>query len=241
MSILNCIIIEDEKPASELLSGYIREVPGLSLAGVFEDVVSASAFLNAEKIDLIFLDINLPKINGVDFLKTIQGKYHVILTTAYANYAVQAFDFDAEDYLLKPVSFERFLQAVNKTIGRMKNPVQEKQNEAGPDYFFVKSENKYEKINTDDILFIEALQNYIIIQTESKKVITYSSLKSIESYLPEKAFIRIQKSFIVSVSKIDKIDGEEVVIGKTVIPISRSLKDEVLKFILNNRLYRYKG
>jgi len=241
MLILNCLIIEDEKPASDLLKGYVNDVPGLTLAGVCEDVLSATGLLNEQRIDIIFLDINLPKINGIDFLKTIQGKYSVILTTAYHNYAVQGFELDASDYLLKPVSFERFLKAVNKTRERLKNSQAPVVMGPEPDYFFVKADNKYEKINILEVLYVEGLQNYITIQTLSKKVITYSTLKSIEAYLPEKEFLRVQKSFIVSISKIDRIDGDNVIIGKAVIPISRALKDEVLKTILNNRLYKYKG
>lgn len=241
MSILNCLIIEDEKPASELLKGYVDDVPWLSLAGVCEDVIGATQILNETKIDIIFLDINLPKINGIHFLKNIQGKYGVILTTAYHDYAVQGFELDASDYLLKPVTFERFLKAVNKTRERLKTSKPLLISESEQDYFFVKADNKYEKINKPEILYVEGLQNYITIQTFTKKVVTYSTLKSIETYLSEKEFLRVQKSFIVSISKIDRIDGDDVIIGKTVIPISRALKDEVLKTILNNRLYKFRG
>lgn len=239
--ILNCLIIEDEKPASELLKGYLENLPGFQLVAECGDVMSATKILAEEKIDIIFLDINLPKVNGIDFLKTIQGKYGVIITTAYHNYAIQGFDLDVCDYLLKPVSFERFMKAVNKTRDLLKNSPVKNQEENTSDYFFVRSDNKYEKIVLNEILYIEGLQNYITIQMVNKKVITYSSLKNIESYLPQKEFLRVQKSFIVSISKIDKIDGEDIIIGKTTITMSRSLKDEVMNTVLHTRLYKPKG
>lgn len=238
---MNCLIIEDEKPASDLLRGYIENLPGFHLVAECGDVMSAAQILAENPVDIIFLDINLPKLNGMDFLKTIHGKYGVIITTAYDNYAVMGFDLDVCDYLLKPVSFERFIKAVNKTRDILRNNLAKPHEENSNDYFFVRSENKYEKIVVNDILFVEGLQNYITIQTVNKKVITYSSLKSIESYLSAKEFLRVQKSFIVAISKIYKIDGDDLLIGKTAIPISRSLKDEVMNTILNTRLYRPKG
>lgn len=241
MLILNCLIIEDEKPASDLIRDYIASIPGLKLIGVCEDVMSASQILNEQKVDLLFLDINLPKINGMDFLKTLNKKCEVIITSAYHNYAIQGYDLDVADYLLKPVSFDRFLKAVNKVMALKKGEHLSGINEEDNDYFFVKSDNKYEKIELADILYVEGLQNYINIHCTNKKVITYSSLKSIESYLPEKQFLRVQKSFIVAVSKIDRIAGDDIVIGKTVISISRNLKDEVLNSILKNRLFRHNG
>jgi DNA-binding LytR/AlgR family response regulator len=238
---LNCLIIEDEKPASDLIKDYVGTIPGLKLIAVCEDVMSATQILSEQQVDIIFLDINLPKINGIDFIKTIHKKYHVIITTAYDNYAIQGFELDVTDYLLKPISFERFLKAVNKVMSLIKGEAQVSQNEVGSDYFFVKSDNKYEKIAMQEILYVEALQNYIIIHCTDKKVITYSSLKGIESYLSAKEFLRVQKSFIVSVAKIDRIDGDDVVIGKTLIPISRSLKEDVMNSIVNNRLFKHKN
>lgn len=241
MLTLNCIIIEDEVPASEVLKDYVKNIPSLRLIAVFEDVMSALGALQSEKIDIIFLDINLPVINGMDFLKSLKGNYKIIITTAYHNYAIQGFDLGVCDYLLKPVSFERFLKAVNKASSEGAITQSGIMEEKPLDYFFVKADNKYEKINLNSILYIEALQNYITIHCDTKKVITYSSLKSIESYLPEKEFLRVQKSFIVAISKIDFIESDDLVIGKTVIPISRSIKENVLNSILNNRLFRHKG
>ena len=241
MLMLNCLIIEDEKPASDLIKDYIESIPGLKLVAVCEDVMSATQILSEQQIDIIFLDINLPKINGMDFIKTIHKKYHVVITTAYDNYAIQGFELDVIDYLLKPISLERFLKAVNKVMSSIKGEPHLSQTEIGNDYFFVKSDNKYEKIAIQEILYIEALQNYIVIHCADKKVITYSSLKSIESYLPAKEFLRVQKSFIVSVAKIDRIESDDIVIGKTFIPISRSLKEDVMNSILNNRLFKHKS
>lgn len=237
---MNCLIIEDEQPASALLKGYITSLPGLSLVGECSDVMSAASLLAENEVHIIFLDINLPRVNGIDFLKTIQGKYGIVITTAYRDYAVQGFDLDVSDYLMKPITFERFLKAVNKTRDLLKTG-QVSSEENSSDYFFVRADSKYEKIVVSDILYIEGLQNYITIQTTSKKVITYSSMKNIEGYLSQKEFLRVQKSFIVALSRIDRIDGEDIVIGKVTIPISRSLKDEVMNTILKTRLYRPRG
>ena len=240
MQDLNCIIVEDEALAAKVLEDYVKQTPGLVLKGICEDVLGAMQKLQTEKIDLIFLDINLPKINGLDFIKTLNANYHIILTTAYHQYAVEGFTLDVMDYLLKPITFDRFLKAVNKTrdyhmlLHKKENPAPE--NEL--DYFFVKSENKLEKIKFGDILFVESLANYVNIQTVQKKITTYSTLKNVEAYLPPKRFIKVQKSFIVSVEKIERIEGNEIVIGGNHIPISRANRDEVMELIVANKMLK---
>jgi len=232
---MNCIIIDTKKP-TEALKKQIATVPGLQLLAVCENILSAKQLLLDHKPDLIFIDIDLP--GGYEFIKTLQGKHHIVITTASTTHALEAFDIGATDYLVKPFTDERFLKAMGK-IKIESQPATVTPPENTANYFFVKSDNRFEKIEMKGILYIEGLQNYITIQTETKKVITYSSLKSIESYLSEKEFLRVQKSFIVSISKIDRIDSDDVVIGKTSIPISRAIKGEVLRTILNNRLYKY--
>lgn len=234
---MNCIIIDNKKSA-DVLKKYICNSPDLQLLAACENIRSAEQLLEEQTPDLIFMDIELPGKSAHDFIKASQGKYNIVITTSEKHYAFEAFELGVTDYLLKPFLFERFLKAVNKVKHHLQ-PIITLPLETNANYFFVKSDNRFEKIDMKGILYIEGLQNYITIQTETKKVITYSSLKSIESYLSENEFLRIQKSFIVSIAKIDRIDSDDVVIGKTSIPISRAIKGEVLRTILNNRLYKY--
>lgn len=222
------------------MEDYVRQTPGLVYKGTCEDVLGAMQQLNTEKIDLIFLDINLPKISGLDFIKTLNQNYHIILTTAYHQYAVEGFNLDVMDYLLKPITFERFLKAVNKTrdYHALLHKAEPNAAAAELDYFFVKSENKLEKVNFSDILYVESLANYVNIQTVQKKITTYSTLKNVEAYLPPKRFVKVQKSFIVSVEKIERIEGNEIIIAGKSIPISRTNRDEVMGLIVSNKILK---
>lgn len=238
---INCIIIDDEPLARTGLKEYIADIDFLNLAGEFDSPLSATELIGAGEVQLIFLDIQMPKITGLDFFKTLRNPPAVIFTTAYPQYALDGFEVNALDYLVKPISFDRFLKATmkakefyevrqeNKTIGGATD---------NSEYFFIKADNKLVKILFDDILFVEALQNYVTIHTTTKKFISYLTFKSVEDYLPASRFIKVHKSFIVAASRIDSIDGNEIRMGEHRIPISRSLKDEVTEKLLKGKFLK---
>ena len=232
---LNCLIVEDESLAARVIADYVAQMPELKLVAICEDVPTAKSKLETENIDLIFLDINLPKINGIEFIRMLDKKCRIILITAYHQYAVEGFELDVVDYLLKPVSFERFTKAVNKVLEQQK--LQELNKGATvANHMFVKAAGRMEKVVFDDILFVESLQNYVLIHTSSKKIITYSTLKNIESLLPTMRFLKVQKSFIVAIDKISSLLGANIYIGDTAIPVSRKLREDIRNRILTNNL-----
>lgn len=231
---LNCIVIEDEPLARKGIEGFISKVEFLNPTGSFPNPLPAIETLRTQKIDLIFLDIKMPEISGLDFLKTLDNPPAVIITTAYPNYAIQGFELNTTDYLLKPFSFERFLTAVNK----VKVKALSEQNPTTDDYVFIKCENRFEKIFFSKILFVQAMENYVVIQTETNKYISYLTLKMIESYLPEKQFFKIHKSYIISIPHIDSIDGNKVNIGKFKIQFNRNNREKILNVILKDKLLK---
>lgn len=235
---INCIIIDDEPLARKGMKEYINDIDFLSLSGEFDNPLKATSLLNNQNIQLVFLDIQMPKITGLEWVKTLQHLPQVIFTTAWPQYALDGFELNALDYLVKPISFERFYKAALKAREyfevRHKN-ITIPQIGKGEEYFFIKSDNKLIKILFDDVLYIEALQNYVCIYTTDKKQITYLTFKSVEEYLPGDKFIKTHKSFIVSAAKVDSIDGTELLIGTHRIPISRHLKDEVIEKLLSGK------
>ncbi len=234
---INCIIIDDEPLARKGLKEYIQEVDFLNLLGEFDNPLKATDTLSQHHVDLLFLDIQMPKITGVDFMKSLQQKPLVIFTTAYPEYALEGFELDAVDYLLKPFSFDRFLKAAMKARRLLDTTSVEtiSSNEKDEDYFFIKADNRLVKIRYDEILFAEALQNYVSIQTASKKYITYLTFKSLVESLSSHLFIQTHKSFVVSLPKIESVDGNELVIGTHRIPISRTQREEVLAKVLGDK------
>jgi DNA-binding LytR/AlgR family response regulator len=234
---LNCLIVDDEPVARKGLAEYVSEVDFLNLVGQCENALKANALMNETPVDLMFLDIQMPKLTGIDFLKTLKNPPMIIFTTAYAEYAIEGYTLDIIDYLLKPISFDRFLKSVQKAfeIHTLKHQPTQARN---ADYFFVKSDSKFEKVRYDDVTYIEALQNYVIIHTTTKKLITYLTMTGLESQLPKEQFLKVHKSFIVSVPQIKAIDGNELLIGDARIPISRNLKDEVVNQIIGNKLFK---
>jgi len=235
---LNCLIIDDEPLARKGLKEYVGDVDFLNLAGEYESPLKAVEKLNEETIHLLFLDIQMPKINGIDFFKTLQHAPPVIFTTAYPQYALDGFDVNALDYLVKPISFDRFLKAVMKAKEFYEVRQQNSSNETAGEYFFIKADNRLVKIAFADILYTEALQNYVTIHTVEKKYITYLTFKSIEEYLPVDKFIKTHKSYIVAAAKIDSIEGNDIRIGNTHIPISRNEKDAVMEKLLKGKFLK---
>ena len=237
---LNCIIIDDEPLARKGLREYIGDVDFLHLWGEFDNPLRATDDLMNGKVDLIFLDIQMPKMTGMEFFKTLANPPLVIFTTAYPQYAVDGFELNAADYLLKPFSFERFWKAVIKARALFESG---KVSAAQPliveeEHFFIKTDNKLVKVNYLDILFVEALQNYVAVHTVNKKFITYLTFKSVQESLPQHLFLKVHKSYIVSLSKIESIEGNEILIGPHHIPISRNMKDEVMEKILKGKYFK---
>jgi len=236
---INSIIIDDEPLARKGLKEYIADVDFLQLTGEFDNPLKAADIVSEGQVQLLFLDIQMPKITGLDFFKTLQHAPPVIFTTAYPQYALEGFNLNALDYLVKPISFDRFLQAALKA--KEYYELRTKNNsipEASGKYFFIKSDSKLVKIFFDDILFVEAVQNYVNIYTADKKYITYLTFKSVEEYLPVNDFIKTHKSYIVPIKKVESIESNEVKIGTHHIPISRNLKDDVMEKLLRNRFLK---
>ena len=240
---LNVLIVDDEPLALDVLETYIEQMPDLNLVRRCTNALEANEALKNEQIDLIFLDIQMPQLTGIDFVKTLTNPPMIIFTTAYPNYAIQGFDLNALDYLLKPISLERFMKAVNKAIEQAELLKRENQSGVGGEgmeFFFVKADKKLVKVNFDDILYIEGLKDYVIIRLHHGRVITLQTMKSLEEKLPYGRFKRIHRSYIVAMDKITAIEGNMVeVIEKEkpkLLPIGKNYRDELLVLIDKNRL-----
>jgi DNA-binding LytR/AlgR family response regulator len=236
---LKCIIIDDEPVARKILQEFIEDVDFLELTGQAENPLKAMTLLNDNDIDLIFLDVNMPKINGIDFLKNSKNNAQVIMTTAYADYAVEAYNLDVLDYLIKPIAFNRFLKACNKAreISTLKN-IPQSQPIKQEDHFFIKCNNQIEKVFYDDLLYAEAMLNYVMLYTNSKKMMVYVTVKNLEEQLPADIFIKVHKSFIVNKTKVKSIEGNMLNIGNEKITISQSLREKVIGEIVNGKMIK---
>jgi DNA-binding LytR/AlgR family response regulator len=229
--IIKCLIVDDEPVAREILENHLAKIDAVEVVAGCKNALEAFHFINAEKVDLIFLDINMPEISGLSFAKSINRNIKIIFTTAYREYAVDGFDLQAVDYLLKPISFERLLQAINKYLDENTPTAQVLTKDIVPeksDYIFVRSDRKMIKISIPDILFIESLADYIKIHLPENTVVTRETMSSIEAKLPQKEFIRVHRSYIVSIAGIQSFTNEYIEINRKQIPISRSCKKEVL-------------
>ena len=236
---LKCIIIDDEPIARKVLQEFIEEIDYLTLTGQAENPLKAMSLLNDENADIIFLDINMPKISGIEFLKSSKYNAQIIITTAYPVYAVEAYGLDVLDYLVKPISFDRFLKACNKareTSGQRKStPVQPTH---ADNHFFIKCENQIEKIFYDDLIYAEAMMNYVMLYTSSKKMMVYITIKGLEEQLPAELFIKVHKSFIVNKNRIRSIEGNIINIGNEKITISQNLREKVINEIVKDKMIK---
>ncbi|MCB2194749.1 MAG: response regulator transcription factor [Bacteroidetes bacterium] len=234
---IHCLIVDDEPTAREILENHLHKINSVMVVGSCKNAVEAFNKINAEHVDLIFLDINMPEISGLSFARSINTNIKIIFTTAYREYAVDGFDLQAVDYLLKPISFDRLLQAMNKYFNEttVVNSIPDKIIPEKNDHFFVRSDRKMIKINFDEITYIESLSDYIKIHLTDNTVITRETISNIEAKLPQKDFIRTHRSFIISLKSVDSFTNETIGIGKHEIPISRSYKDKVLHKLTNNQ------
>ncbi|WP_375587629.1 LytR/AlgR family response regulator transcription factor [Flagellimonas aurea] len=237
---LKCAVVDDEPLAREVLLEYIKVIDYLELVCEAENALELSKSLDDQTIDLIFLDIQMPHITGLDFLKVRNNLPMVIITTAFPNYALEGFHFNVVDYLLKPITFNRFFKAVDKarlqhSLRLSANGVEGQTNEEP--YFFVKCENKYEKIFTNKILFVQALQNYVVIQTEEGKHMSLMPLKTIEENLSPLRFVRVHKSYLVAISQIKTLENHELILTNSQnIPISRNFRKNVHEKVLQDKV-----
>ncbi|MDT8400525.1 MAG: LytTR family DNA-binding domain-containing protein [Bacteroidales bacterium] len=229
---ISCIIVDDEPVAREILLSHLSQIEAVSVVASCKSAIEAFNVINDKQVDLIFLDINMPSISGLSFAKSINRDIRIIFTTAYREYAIDGFDLQAVDYLLKPISFERLLQALNKYIGENGQQVRaepERAEKDKPDYFFVRSDRKMIKIPFDEIQYVESIGDYVKIYLEGKTVVTRESMSGVEAKLPQSAFLRTHRSFIVAFDHIDSFTSEYIEIGKTQVPVSRSYKDIVME------------
>ena len=239
---LNCIIVDDEPLARNLMTEYVSKVPFLSLQATCKNALEAMDALRQHSIDLMFLDIQMPDLTGMAFLRSLQKKPMVIFTTAYSEYAIESYELDVVDYLLKPITFERFLKAVDKAsqlINSQKNigsPSESIVQEAGRTFMFVKDGTKLVKVELDKIRYIEGLKDYVTIHTSDQKIVTLQRLKNLENILPSDKFVRIHNSYIVSLKAIEVVHTNDVQIGNQMLPISDTYKKSFRDFIEKNQL-----
>ena len=229
--IIKCLVVDDEPPAREIIRRYIEEMPVLELAGECANAIQAFTFLQQQPVDLLFLDIRMPQLNGTDFLKALKNPTKVIFTTAYAEYALEGYELDVVDYLMKPITFERFLKSVNKICqhGRFYTDSIAAEEKKTDSFVYFRSDRKMVKVMLADILYIESMKDYIKVFTTNGMIITKQSISSVEAMLPDKEFIRTHRSFIVSTRHIKSFTAELIELQNMDIPIGKLFRNEVMK------------
>lgn len=237
---INCVIVEDEPLARNLMIDYVSKVPSLHLVEACSTPLAVMDVLRNNSVDLLFLDVQMPELTGISLLKALKKRPLVILTTAYSEYALEGYELDVADYLLKPITFERFLRAVEKVTERLeKNVVQASEKtiqESSQPFVFVKDGTKLVKVNLEEILYVEGLKDYVTIHTPTQKIISLQRLKALEDQLPPEKFIRVHNSFIVALKAIEVIHKGDIQIGKVMIPIGETYKKAFRDFIERNRM-----
>lgn len=236
---IRCLAVDDEAYATKIIADYIEKVPFLELAGRTTSPIEALMMVQQGQVDLLFLDIQMPELTGIQLLKLLGGKCKVILTTAYPEYAVEGFELDVTDYLLKPFAFDRFLKAVQKVQASLQTdhpPLATPVATFAPsaiDYIFIKGESKHKfiKVNFPDILFIEGMKNYVTIYTTTQKLVTYQTLRVLEESLPQPPFCRVHKSYIISIDRIRMVDGNTVYLQEHAIPLGETYRDDFFGLI----------
>ncbi len=237
---IRTIAIDDEPLALQLVTSYIAKTPFLNQVASFDNPLDAMEFLSANAVDLIFLDIHMPDLSGIEFTRLLESRPKIVFTTAYEKYALEGFKLEAVDYLLKPFSYEEFLKAAKKAekLIRMEKASEHEEIEANSEFLFLKSEYKIRRINFNDIQYIEGLKDYVkvFLMNESKPILSLNSLKALEAKLPESKFMRVHRSFIVNLDKIDTIERSRIVFGKTYIPVSDQFKEKFQEYLDKNFL-----
>ena len=226
---MRCMIIDDEPLAAKLIAAYIEKMDELEMTAMFHNPLKALSYLQENEVDLIFLDIQMPELSGIQFAKIISDKTKIIFTTAYPDYAIEGFELNAVDYLMKPINLERFIKSVNRIKEQFQETKQQKttNSESTSDYIFVKTEYRHQKIKFEDILYFKGYGDYVAIYKLDEKILTLQNLKHFEQVLPSQKFMRIHKSYIIALDKIDFIEKNRVVIDKEYIPVSNSYQQEL--------------
>ncbi|HLX92427.1 MAG TPA: LytTR family DNA-binding domain-containing protein [Puia sp.] len=233
-----CIVIDDEPVARKILEEFIKEIEFLQLVGTAEHPLAAMSMLEKQETDILYLDINMPKLSGLEFLNSFKTEASVILTTAYSEHAVEAFGLDVVDYLVKPISFERFLKASNKARDACVAKMPRQLEPTKRNHFFVKNDQLVERVFYDELIYAEAMLNYVLLHTTSKKIMVYLTIKSLQEQLPAEEFIKVHKSFIVNIKKIKSIQGTILDMGTAKIGMSQTLRDEVLSKVINGNILK---
>lgn len=238
---ITCLVIDDEPLARKGIAGYVQQTPFLKLVGTCNSAIEANEILRKQSVDLLFLDIQMPDLTGTDFLRSLDNPPVAIFTTAYREYAIEGFELNALDYLVKPISFQRFLKSANKARAHfelLRKSEKEEPPKAATDHFFIKSDGQFIKIMLDDVFYFESEKDYVFIYTKKKRYMALLSLKQLEQELPSERFVRVHRSFLVPLDKVEMMDNHKLVIGEARIPVSRSLQDEIYEKLIGGRLWR---
>ena len=233
---LKALVVDDEPVARKGIASYVEQTPFLTLVGTAKSALEANELLNSTPVDLLFLDIQMPDITGIEFIESLKNPPAVIFTTAYRDYATEGFELDAIDYMVKPISLQRFLKAANKALSHLAG--QQNKSQKNNTHFFIKSDGQYIKIQLDDVLYFESERDYIFIHTLQKRYMTLLTLKQLEQELPAERFIRVHRSFIIATDKVDTLESNFLTINGVQIPISRGMQEAVFKQLVAGKLWK---